>query len=236
MSEAQVSQPAASPTGSPTASPPTGSPTLLNEPVTSDPVRDGVSLLNDTKPALKPEGEAEGAPKEPPAKAGAPEAYAEFTAPEGFEIDPTALAEATPLFKELGLDQARAQKLVDFYAKQSQQAAEAPFKLWQDTQKEWVDSIKADPEIGGKLDTVRATVAKVIDSLGPELAADFRQAMDFTGAGNNPAFVKVMFKLAAQLTEGGFVRGGNPSAGGQGNQGRPASAAQALYPNLPSAG
>lgn len=203
--------------------------------MTSDPVRDGVSLLNDTKPALKPEGEAEGAPKEPPGKAGAPEAYADFTAPEGFEIDPTALAEATPIFKELGLDQAKAQKLVDFYAKQSQQAAEAPMKLWQDTQKDWVDSIKADPEIGGKLDTVRATVAKVIDSLGPELAADFRQAMDFTGAGNNPAFVKVMFKLAAQLTEGGFVRGGNPSAGGQGNQGRPTSAAQALYPNLPSA-
>lgn len=231
MSETQVQLP----TGTETQTQPgsqTSLSSLLNEKPSGEAVvKDGVSLLNDEKPGLKPEESK--APAADKAPAGAPETYADFKAPEGFELDAEALKEATPLFKELNLPQDQAQKLIDFYAKTSREAAEAPMKLWQDTQKAWVDEVKADPEIGGKLDAVRTTVSKAIDSLGPELATMFRQAMDMTGAGNNPAFVKAFYKFASQLTEGGSVRGNGPATTGQGNQGRPPSAASALYPNLP---
>ena len=170
--------------------------------------------------------------KAPDKAEGAPEKYEDFKVPEGYELDADVAKDATALFKELGLPQAAAQKLVDFYSAQSQQASEAPFKAWHETQEAWKTEIKADPEIGGKLDTVKTTIARAIDGLGDaKLAADFRQAMDYTGAGNNPAFIRAFYRLAAKVTEGSHVSG-QP----QGSRPRPVSAAAALYPNLPHAG
>lgn len=165
---------------------------------------------------------------------GAPEKYSDFTLPEGFEADPTMMGEAQGIFKDLGLSQAAAQRLVDFYAKQARDAAEAPVNFWKETQQRWVDEIKADPEIGGKLDVVKTTVGRMLDSvLGATDGAKFREAMDYTGAGNNPTFVRAFYKIAGLLTEGGHVKGANPAPGGQGQTGqRPASLGQALYPNL----
>jgi hypothetical protein len=181
---------------------------------------DGKSLLNDdaTK-AAKPEG--------------APESYEAFKVPEGFELDEAVAKEVGDLFKGLNLPQDAAQKLVDFYTAKTQESAEAPFKLWRETQDRWVSEIKADPEIGGKLDQVKATVAKAIDGLGDaKLATDFREAMDYTGAGNNPAFIRAFYRLAQKVVEPGHVAGNAPSKFGQANPGRPESAARALYPNL----
>lgn len=168
---------------------------------------------------------------EPEKPAGAPEAYKDFTVPEGFELDKTMAKEAGDLFKTMNLDQSQAQKLVDFYASKSQEAAQAPYKLWHDTQEAWRNEVKADPEIGGKLDQVKSTISKAIDGLGDaKLAAGFREAMDFTGAGNNPAFIRAFYRLAQKVTEGTNVPAGGPAQVTPPGQ-RP-SAAEALYPNL----
>lgn len=185
--------------------------------------KDGKSLLN--------QGEKDGKKEE---AAGAPEKYEDFKAPDGFELDSATMEKATPLFKELGLNQDGAQKLVDFYATLSKDAAEAPFKLWADTQEQWVKDVKADSEIGGRIPEVKATISKAVDMLGPELAGKFREAMDFTGAGNNLYFIKAAYKWAQLVTEGSHVSGKGPSEHGQKAPGAaPASAAKALYPNLP---
>jgi hypothetical protein len=210
MSETAPTTPAP-PTPSTTTEPTTPPPTT--QPTTPD-TESKTSLLND-----------EGAAAE-----GAPESYSDFTLPEGFEATPEGLAEAKALFKELGLPQANAQRVMDLHAKSVQEAMNAPFKLWQDTQERWVNEVKADPEIGGKLGQVKSTIAKAIDGLGDaKLAKDFREAMDFTGAGNNPAFIRAFFRLAQKVTEGSHVSGSPAGA-----QDRPRSAAQAMYPNLPS--
>lgn len=165
----------------------------------------------------------------------APEKYEPFKVPEGFTLSEPIAAEAGTLFKELNLSQDQAQKLIDFHAAKTREAAEAPGKLWADTQEEWVKAVKADPEIGSKLPVVKQTIAKAIDSLPAPLAAEFRQAMDYTGAGNNPAFIKAFYKFATQLTEGGHVSGGGPSSFGQAKPGdKPASLAAAMYPTLPT--
>ncbi len=193
------------------------------EPAKADPAKpakaDPPSLLNDKK-------------AEPPT--GAPEAYTDFTVPEGYTLDPKVAEEASGIFKELGLPQASAQRLVDFYTSKTQEAFDAPFKLFAETQQKWVAEVKADPEIGGKLDQVKTVVSRMLDGLGDEkLTSAFREAMDYTGAGNNPAFIRTLYRLAQRTTEGTLVTGGgnidvkNPSN-------RPPSAAQALYPNLPS--
>lgn len=164
---------------------------------------------------------------------GAPEKYEPFKVPEGFTLDETVATEAGTLFKELNLSQEAGQKLIDMYAAKTSEAAEAPYKAYTDMRKEWRDTINADPEIGHKIPEVKTTISRAIDAMGdPKLAQDFRSAMDLTGAGDNPAFIKAFYKLAQLVGEGKPVSGKGPSPHGQGNQAAPPSVAGAMYPNL----
>ena len=168
---------------------------------------------------------------------GAPEAYTDFKVPEGFTLDTDAKAEVGATFKELNLSQADGQKLVDLYTKYIQEAVNAPVNFYMEKQEQWRNEIGSDPEIGGsKLNGTKASIGKLIDSLGDAKASsEFREAMDYTGAGNNPAIVRFLTRIAQKLTEGGPVRGSGPSSEGMRPPGVGApSAAQAIYPNLPS--
>jgi hypothetical protein len=195
-----------------TSTTPTETPSLANQP--------GESLANQ-KPTTT---EGEGAPVE----------YAQFTVPDGYELDAGVAKEASSIFKTMNLSQAQAQQLVDFYTQKTTESANQPYQAWNEMQEQWVKEVKADPQLGPKLNEVKTTIARAIDGLGdPKLAASFREAMDFTGAGNNPAFIKAFYKLAQMVTEGGHVAGTGPSPQGQRRQGETPSAARAMYPNLP---
>ena len=83
-----------------------------------------------TKEAATAEGKGEGqaaaagdkptddGPKDE-AQQGAPEAYTEFTVPEGYKLEGERLEQTQALFKELGLSQDKAQKLVDKFCELS---------------------------------------------------------------------------------------------------------------------
>ncbi len=181
------------------------------------------------KPSLANEPPKE----EPKPAAGAPEKYEDFKVPEGYELDAEVAKEAGDLFKGLGLSQEGAQKLVDFYTAKTSEALEAPFKFWAETQEKWINEVKSS-ELGSKLQEVKTTISKAIDGLGdPRLAKEFREAMDYTGAGNNLAFIRAFYKLASQVTEASHVPGAGPSPTGQARPGEVPSAAKAMYPNLP---
>lgn len=165
----------------------------------------------------------------------APEKYETFNVPEGYELDSKVAEEAGAIFKRMGLSQADAQSLVDFYTAKTTESANEPYKVWSDMQEKWVTEVKNDPVLGPRLNEVKTTISRAIDGLNdPKLARDFREAMDFTGAGNNPAFIRAFYKLAQLVTEGGHVSGNGPSPAGQGRRNAMPSAAQAMYPNLPS--
>ena len=172
--------------------------------------------------------------QKPAAEGGAPETYANWNVPEGFTLDETASKEISGIFKGLNLTQEQGQKLVDFYTAKTVESANQPYQVWQEMQEQWVKEVKNDPQLGPRLNEVKTTISRAIDGLNdPKLAKDFREAMDFTGAGNNPAFIRAFWKLAQMVTEGGHVAGGGPSAQGQRRQGENVSAARAMYPNLP---
>lgn len=225
-------------TSQPTVNPPVES-TPSEKPVTEQKPNESVSLLNE-EPTEKPTTETkteeplkDGEKKDPPP--GAPEKYDAFTLPEGLELSDEVVAEVSTIFKELNLNQTQAQRLVDFHSKTLQAtveaAAKAPLDAWMDQKKAWKDEIKADPEIGGKLVETRRAFGAALDSLGnPALVAEFRKAMDLTGAGDNPSFIKVFVKMAERMTEGKPVDQGKPAGGAK------PTPAQAMYPNLPSAG
>lgn len=208
---------------------------------TKPPAPDGTSAQASTPPTGQ-EPPKDGQAAKPPAATGAPETYAEFTAPEGYTLDKAAIDAATPIFKELGLSQEAAQKLVAFHADQMIQAAKGPAATYEATRTEWQTAVKSDPDLtaavsGGKtgLEAVKLDIGRALNAIGdPKLASDFKAAMDLTGAGDHPAFIKTLWKLSSFVTEGKHVSGMNPSPHGQrqpGTNEKP-SAAQALYPNL----
>ncbi len=173
---------------------------------------------------------------------GAPEAYADFTAPEGYTIDKAAIDAFVPVAKELGLTQDQAQKLVTLQAQQMIEAAKAPAATYEATRNTWQAQVRADPDLakavnGDKtgLDAVKLDIGRALNAIGdPTLAAEFKSAMDLTGAGDHPAFVKTLWKLSQFATEGKHVTGGGPSPHGQqapGSAAKPSPAA-AMYPNL----
>lgn len=212
---------------------------MLNQPVVETP------KSNEKTEGEKP-AEAE-KPKEAAKPEGAPEKYEDFKAPEGFEFDKATVEKAVPLFKELGLSQAQAQKLVDFQAQNSIDNSQAALQAVKDMRNGWVKQVRESPEFksefgaDGKLkpdSKILVGVGRMLDSIGDaKLANDFRTAMDLTGAGDHPAFIRVMTQLAERLGEGTAVRGNNPSPHGQNKPGTGdrRSPAQEMYPKLPSA-
>lgn len=197
----------------------------------------------ETKPEAKPDAPEPSLLSEPAKEddkpkptEGAPEKYEPFTLPEGFEANPEVMSKAEATFKELGLNQEQSQKLVSFYAEQAKSLMEGPSAQWDNMQAEWARDTRAQfPNIEG----VKQNIGKALTTIAngdTTLLANFKYVMDLTGAGNHPAFVGVLNALASAINEGGHVAGRGPSPLGQrGPNSRPQSAAQALYPNLPSA-
>lgn len=167
---------------------------------------------------------AEGAPQgseadagggEAAAPEGPPEAY-DLTAPEGLTLDAETLAEADPVFRELGLTNDAANKLIPVAAKfaervQAQTAAAAQEALTAEVtaqRKAWAQEAQADPEIGGaNWDATLDMSAKALDALGYPKGSPFRKFLTASGLGNHPEMIRAMRKVGELVSEDGdFVR------------------------------
>lgn len=156
-----------------------------------------------------------------------PPNYDELKFPEGMQADDELMGQFKTLAAETKVSPETAQKFIDMHAAALQKAANAPYDLWKTTQREWQDTIKADKEMGGQnLAKTQSTIAKLINSLGADAAKEFRSALDFTGAGNNPAIVRALFRIGSMHTEGAAVPGGKPAEVKQ------ESLAKTIYPSL----
>lgn len=153
-----------------------------------------------------------------------------LTLPEGFEKNDL-FNDFSTLATESKFPHDVAQKLIDLYSNGAKAAAEASLKAWQETNVKWQEEVKADKEVGGaNLSGILQTISKVVDN--PDLTdPKFREALDFTGAGNHPAVVRTLAKWAKALSEGTAVAGNPPS-----NQGQRPSIADAIYPGGPKQG
>jgi hypothetical protein len=224
-----------------TTTPPDGGSATATAQTTNDTTLS--SAIGDGTGATKAEaGDKTGDPASKPEDkpAGAPEKYEAWKVPEGKQLDAGLVEEASPIFKELNLSQDQAQKLVDFYAKHQGNAYEANAKAFKEMTTSWRDSMKTDADLSklvgkdgnfGPDSKLVNTVNRALDGLqNPKLVADFKDAMNLTGAGDNPAFAKILYALAEQVTEGTSYAVGGPTKAATA---RPTAAA-AIYPNLPS--
>lgn len=161
----------------------------------------------------------------------------EFKMPEGVELDAKLADALMPEFKDLGLTQAQAQKLVDRYAEARKAEAEAyvatpegaasaaAYQYFKEngTPETWVEAAKKDPDIGGvKWDASVADAQRAIRAFGGE---DLRQFLNATGAGNHPALIRAFAKAGANISED------VPANGGGGGNGKPVEAAHIMFPD-----
>lgn len=226
----------------------------MNDPNSRTP--DG-TIKDQSTPSLTPTPEPKADPNAPPdpkqaepgpkaddkSLTGAPDKYEAFTAPDGYTIDAAAIDAATPIFRELGLTQAQSQRLVDFHTSQMIAASKAPMEAVETMRTEWRAKVAADPDLakavnGDKtgLEAVKLDIGRALSNIPPAEAAALKAAMDLTGAGDHPDIVKGYWRLAQFIIEGKHVNGGGPSPHGQSKTGVAAkpSAAQSMYPTLPS--
>lgn len=157
--------------------------------------------------------------------------------PETFDVSAIKLPDGFTLADEAktqlgtalaGLPPERAQSLVDLHAAEVQRIAKASVdanvKAWNDVMTQWRREIEADPNIGGaNLGKTKAAISRLVNEFG-DGGSGFREAMNLTGAGNNPHVVRFLTNIASKLYEGGAVQG-NPA-----NSGSNVNIADVFYP------
>lgn len=163
------------------------------------------------------EKNADGTPKTKAAEPVVPEAYT-FEMPEGMQLDKAAADEFSAIAKEFKLTQDQATKFTGIAVAMQQRQMEAHANQVAS----WAETVKGDKDIGGdKLPATLANTRKVMDTFGtPELKA----ALDSSGYGNHPEFIRFVAKIGSQISSDTFVKGGNTTTA-------PVASAQRAFPN-----
>ena len=205
--------PAPAPAGAPPAAPAAGAveTTLLTPPAPA-PAADPAAATTEAKTPeqIQQEADAAATKKEADAKpTGAPEAYTDFTLPEGFGMDTGTLDAFKGLAKELNIPQEAAQKLIDLQTSLvAKQADEYQQAVVAQSQK-WAAEVKNDPALGGEnYDKSVASAIKVIQSFGDPALTEL---LNDSGLGNHPALFKFCHRISAAISEDKFVMPGSQS-------------------------
>ena len=128
-----------------------------------------------------------------------PDTYADFVLPEGVTLNEALLAEASPLFKELGLNQEQAQKLVDFQAKQVQAGSKSQVDAFNQLMNDWQTKSKNDKEFGG--DKFKENVAVARSAISKFGTPELKQLLEEHGVGNHPEVIRFMVKVGKLTAE-----------------------------------
>ncbi len=177
---------------------------------------DGLGAKEGEQAAAKPEGEKTG---EKAAEEAAPEpidpkSYLEgIKLPDGITAEDPVLAAFLEGAAKGGMDAESVHAIVESIGPEMQKALAAPYQAWKDLQETWQGAVKADSEIGGdKLAGVVSTVNRALTAVCGDMLADIKTALETTGAGNNPAVIKAMYRMAKGLVEpSGPVTGTPPN-------------------------
>ena len=207
----------------PAATPPAGTPpanVLLETPPPE--AKTPEQIAAEAAAAKTPEQLA--AEAEAAAKAAKPMTAADYKLPEGL---PEGVDAKDPLVAPLldaaakaGVSNEALGAILSELAPKVQEQLAAPYKAWNELQTKWGNEIKSDKDIGGaKLPETVARIMQGVKQFGDEAAVT--EALRITGAGNNPAIIRLLNSVFSRLAEG------SPVAGAPAQQGK--SAAQKLY-------
>lgn len=161
----------------------------------------------DDNAAADPQGGGDGGEGDPAGgtESGAPESY-EFKVPEGVEgltIDQAMADQFTPVFKELGLSQEQADKLVAAYAQKvaadTQSAQDAMVAEWQGRVRGWEEAARKDAEYGGAEFDANLSIAK--QALKRYSSPELDALLIETGLGSHPDLVRAFVRIGKATAE-----------------------------------
>lgn len=207
---------APAPTSLPAESAAVAAPSIAAAPAVAavEPAKPAASLLSEPAPIPPVPADAAPVPAEaPPVEAPAP-VYAPFTLPEGVTLGEPETAAFTSLLGKLELakgdhaqTQAIGQELVSMHLAETQKLVERlrtdQHETFNRTRETW-RSESRDKILGREPQKTLASCAAVIEQFGGNQAQiqELRQALDYTGAGDHPAVVRLLTNLGAALGEG----------------------------------
>jgi hypothetical protein len=132
---------------------------------------------------------------------------------DGFQVNEPVMAEFKTTAAELGLPPEGAQKLFDLYQKTvgelATQFASTQQAEFSAQQSKWTAELNAMPEFTGEArERNTAFLGRVMDEFG---SPEAREYFNSTGAGNNPAIVKMILGMAEALMEGAPAPAARPA-------------------------
>ena len=167
------------------------------------------SLLSAGEGETPPDGEGETPPageETPPGEGETPPApvpvtMENITLPEGIDIPEDSREEFLGFINDAELSRADlVTKLIGMQAESLTAAAQAPIDAWTTLREGWQTEARALPEIGGdKLEGSLADIKRGLDAAGATKEA--YEALDVTGAGDNPHLIQMMHKLVQPFLE-----------------------------------
>ena len=149
--------------------------------------------------------------------------YKDFKLPDGMETTPESVAQFKALAGEYKLSQEQAQKLVDMQADFMSKHTKAIEDRWAEVNQEWKTAAQSDKEFGGKEFAANLGIAKkALEKYGsPALT----EAIETTGMGNHPEFIRLLYKVGQTLKEDKVMDNGQAT----GNQ---TDLAKRLFPTM----
>ena len=156
-----------------------------------------------------------------------PQGYEPFVIPEGFSMNDEQVTDVTSFAKDLGLDQANAQKAVDKHFELMSKVRDQGTQAQEAMHQEWASAARTDKEFGGNdlqenLSGARkamnsfsepATDAKgkaVLHKDGPmkgQQMSEMEVLMGESGWGNHPAMIRVFHRINKAMSADSYVTG-----------------------------
>lgn len=199
---------------------PASEPTLLEKFDAEQAEKAKTAAKPDPKSEAKPDTSAveakpkDGAAAPEPGKEGAPEPVAlepvayEYTLPETIKLDDAAKTEFHGALDAFRKDPVKgAQSLIDMHNKAMTEFAEQVYRdqvaTFNQTRKGWQDQVKGDEELGGAgYQTSMGAIARMRDMLvGEKHLSEFNDFLKVTGAGDHPAFLRMLHNAARIFDE-----------------------------------
>lgn len=184
------------------------------QPVVEQPNPDAAKPAEGAAPVQPPvEKSGEGKPqaeKPESAKSVVPEKY-ELKLPDGSPLESAYLEKIASYAKEQGLSQEAAQKLLERDSSLLTDYRQRQTESLDQMRAQWLESSKADKEIGGDALPKNVELAKrVVDRFGTE---SFKKAINETGYGDHPELVRLLSKIGKAMSEDQLVMPGAQSGG-----------------------
>lgn len=146
-----------------------------------------------------------------------------ITIPEGVEVSDELVGEFIDVLNNLDLSpQERANALIGLQIKTQESAGQHLAEVWNKTQEEWRGETQA--ALGENLDKSLAGIRQLVDDYGGE-PDKVLEAFDLTGAGNHPAIVSFLARVAEVLVQEGEPVSGAPASA-------PQDRASRMFPNM----